>query len=206
MPSESIVWTALPHGFSEPGTDRKLRVSVYLAPRLTAGSGPAPLTVASFPELTHWTERVSSTQLSFELRWEADDAADLHTATLTPLAQDRDPVLWERIFQGVEVEGVQVRTRSVRNLVDVPIASFPADASLAGIRQHYQDSAVSTIFDTPRNRRLQDTLEGIRVVRDATSRSDAPLDWQAPEGGRYRIQSPQVAVDSAAGWCGQGLV
>ena len=82
MPSESIVWTALPHGFSEPGTDRKLRVSVYLAPRLTAGSGPAPLTVASFPELSHWTERVSSIG---NCRWTVVPTPGVLSTSMVPL-------------------------------------------------------------------------------------------------------------------------
>lgn len=79
MARQSLMWTALPNGFTPDGAS--LRMSVLLSPRLEPGSDPP--TLASFsPDWTDWPAALA--QATFEIR--------LGTKTVTvPMAQTAGP-------------------------------------------------------------------------------------------------------------------
>ena len=55
MPAETIVWTALPHGVTGSGANRRLLVSILASPRLTDDRPESRL--EEFAEFAHWTQR-----------------------------------------------------------------------------------------------------------------------------------------------------
>ena len=50
MPSQTLIFATLPNG---PGEKKKLRLSLYLTPRLEGGA-----TLAAFPDILNWTRLV----------------------------------------------------------------------------------------------------------------------------------------------------
>ena len=53
MASQTIIWTALPNGISGTGADRKLKLSVFVSPRLKATQTEGDK-LALFPDLLDW--------------------------------------------------------------------------------------------------------------------------------------------------------
>src|SRR2546428_6283499 len=58
MAKQSLLWTALPNGYSDDG--KSLRVSLLLSPRLDAEADPDQL--ASFPDFVDWPGTLSDTK------------------------------------------------------------------------------------------------------------------------------------------------
>ncbi|WP_406099832.1 peptidoglycan-binding protein [Streptomyces sp. NBC_01013] len=105
MPFEQhINWTVLPAGFSDDGT--QLRVSVFIAPRLTTTDQPQGdasdqqtlSTLGNFPDFVTWPERVKAA--TFEFATGEDDSAvsTSFTGRLDPQGPAPDADLWKKLF------------------------------------------------------------------------------------------------------------
>ena len=60
MAKQTLSFTVLPNGFGSGG---KLRLSVYVTPRLSGAS-----TLNDFPDLLQWTSRIESHGLKFTIK------------------------------------------------------------------------------------------------------------------------------------------
>ena len=191
MPTESIVWTALPHGVTGSGATRRLLVSIVASPRLTdAGNNR----LEEFVEFAHWTQRVADSDVRFEVRWRTAAGQSGSAGTLATLAQELTPALWDRLAW--HTADVTVRPRSVRSFVATPIGSYATGPGYGGIRQSYKNAAVSTITGQPLSPAVDELLVGLRLVHDAPGRADA-AEWTDSTGRRYLVLSPLAALRSA---------
>jgi hypothetical protein len=95
-PPQQVIWTALPNGISPAGGVRKLKLSVFVSPRLSApGVNP---TLGHFPDFVTWADKVKDLQFSVTL------ANSQNRAPAVTLKADRtsdapDPQLWAALFQ-----------------------------------------------------------------------------------------------------------
>lgn len=112
MEKQTLVFTALPNGFTPDGT---ARVSVLVSPRLWADPPPAGiLTLAAYPDLLAWPARVAA------LDWKAslDGGPDL---ALAPEVDARKPELWAALFQAT----TRVKPFVFEDHRGTPVESFP---------------------------------------------------------------------------------
>src|ERR1700719_2754039 len=87
MPNSlTVIWTALPNGFTKDGA--KIKLSLFATIRLTAAGGSGSL--SDFPEVKNWTETVSGYQFKLKFEGVADRAA-----TVT---NDFHPEMWDALF------------------------------------------------------------------------------------------------------------
>src|SRR5256885_8704702 len=63
MATQSILWTALPNGYSEDG--RSLRVSLLVSPRLEPDVDPQ---LKSFPDFVDWPATLAGSRVLFHFR------------------------------------------------------------------------------------------------------------------------------------------
>ncbi|MFF7755722.1 peptidoglycan-binding protein [Streptomyces sp. NPDC007971] len=106
MPFEQhINWTVLPAGLSADGT--QVRVSVFVAPRLTTTDQPPegqppdqPVlsTLGSFPDFLTWPERVEGATFEFASGEDASALTTSFTGRLDPQGPPSDGTLWRKLF------------------------------------------------------------------------------------------------------------
>jgi hypothetical protein len=66
MAEQTVVWTVLPNGISGPSTNRRLQLSVFVSPRLTADEDEDVL--EAFPDLLSWPDRLAAGAVAFTVR------------------------------------------------------------------------------------------------------------------------------------------
>ncbi|GAA2778984.1 hypothetical protein GCM10010521_67490 [Streptomyces rameus] len=106
MPFEQhINWTVLPAGLSEDGT--QVRVSVFVAPRLTTTDQPQEgqppgqpdlSTLERFPDFVSWPERVQGATFEFATGEDASASSTSFTGQLDPQGPVPDGNLWKKLF------------------------------------------------------------------------------------------------------------
>src|ERR1035438_8733896 len=84
MASQTLIFAVLPNGITAKKT---LSVSIYMAPRLDQGA-----TLASFPDILHWTDLVQKHGLKFVLQCGAA------TRTVAVDTAGLRPDVWQAIF------------------------------------------------------------------------------------------------------------
>ena len=131
MTTETIIWTALPNGNTEPGgAGGKLRLSVYVAPRLSA-SARGTQTLAQFPNFLDWPKTLHG--VKFEARF-----AGGPTLQATVVSKP-DSALWKALFApGV---GVDPYTFDQSGLLEGTIHSYPVMRVANVLKTRYQKVA-----------------------------------------------------------------
>ncbi len=112
MEKQTLVFTALPNGFTPGGT---ARVSVLVSPRLLSDSGAAFLTLDAYPDLLQWPARVAA------LSWEASVDGGPALA-LTPEPSPLKPGLWDALFR----DDTRVKPFVFEDYRGTPVESFPS--------------------------------------------------------------------------------
>jgi hypothetical protein len=131
---QSIMWTALPHGLNTRlAHTKKLRVTVYVSPQLTASGNP---TLALFPDFLHWPQTVQG--LQFKVQFGS------HTVSATRVSDDPDPDLWSALFPPTTT----VQAYAFQDPTSKSIVSYPASTVLADIKSRHLD-LVKAITATP---------------------------------------------------------
>jgi hypothetical protein len=112
MTKEKILWTALPNGFTE---DHLLRVSVFLAPRLSnADNSDTVRKLGEFPAFANWPERLG--ELQFKIEFDGGPSAG------GIVAATADVELWQRLFPpDTPVRPYTFRDHAKRNLHVFPV-------------------------------------------------------------------------------------
>jgi hypothetical protein len=150
MAKQTLTFVVLPNG---PAAGGKLRVSVYLTPRLSGASK-----LQSFPDVLHWTERIKTDGLKFTF------TSGPQSATAAVDRSVLRPDIWEAIFRpSTFVEKYRVPRYDRRLFV-----SYPGRDAAAFVKYAYQTLARDPFGDNERENILSDLLSDL-VFRDGTS-------------------------------------
>lgn len=129
MPSQTIVWTALPNGLAGlPDGHKVLKLSVFVAPRLRAAPNEGE-TLKLWPDFVDWPARMQTA--TFKVQFAGGPTLDA--------AVDKsklDSTLWKALFN----PDTFVRAHTFDNYNGRPIISYPARKVHAGIKETYQAS------------------------------------------------------------------
>jgi hypothetical protein len=96
MPQQEIIWTVLPNGVSGAGANAKLRLSVFVSPRLRLDGSEAVPTLDAFEDFRNWPARLASGGLAIDLIVDDGTAAPAPAAIVTTPAPD--PALWTALL------------------------------------------------------------------------------------------------------------
>src|SRR5579863_10090699 len=124
MASQTLIFATLPNGLD--AKNKKLKVSLYLTPRLDGGA-----TLAAFPDFLHWTQQVKDHGIKFTISCGANSATVApDAAALSSLRPD----VWDAIFKpDTFIENFQATDFTQRLIVSYP--SRPALSYLKFLTQ-----------------------------------------------------------------------
>jgi len=133
---QSIVWTALPNGWSSPG--KTLALSVFVAPRLSSSAKPPFLTPFDF---ANWPSTLSN-QKGSALKFSVTFKGHAPVAAAITSAQP-NPRLWSLIFRPAET---RVDPWKFKDLSGAPLRSFSVTGVEDFVRNFY--TAVGKAYPT----------------------------------------------------------
>ncbi len=187
MATESIIWTALPHGTDASGA--VLRLTVFVAPRLIPDGMNGSLNGVDFPGFTNWTALAAAANRQFQvnLRGEAAGSPVQSLGLFAAEPQEFDPELWQALF-----EGTGVQDRRGESIADQPQATYGANAVYRSLQRRYQTAAITTIDPTIPVTEDERAFVNLQELRAGGERpADKPVEWISPRGRRYQIR-PQI--------------
>src|SRR5262249_14110556 len=114
MPTESVIWTALPHGVDDSGT--LLRITVFVSPRLTADAGRSSQPLGDFPAFHDWPQTIS--QLKFAAQF---DGAGTFAAQPDPNSDAPNSGLWKLLCLPGSVVDHAFADLSTRQVRSIPV-------------------------------------------------------------------------------------
>lgn len=126
---QTIQWTALPNGRaskSSGGTPGRLRLSVFVSPRLQAEKGVAETTLDQYPDVLNWTTVAES--LIFSVQFQGGPAV-----AATRVGPAREPALWAALFKN----STFVRPYEFTPLDDKLIYSYPVRHVMSFLQGQY---------------------------------------------------------------------
>ncbi|MGI5521662.1 hypothetical protein ACQEUX_11965 [Micromonospora sp. CA-259024] len=139
MPTQEITWTACPNGRTKAG---RLRVSVFIAPRLSPDFGPTPLT--TFPDFVDWPERLRG-DVRFSLTVGA--GPDERTVPLDIVSAPPDSRRWRALLPPTTtVVGYQTEEHG-----DRPVCTYSMPDVVEAIQAAYLDTAAASTVEPPLN-------------------------------------------------------
>lgn len=142
MNAQTITWTALPNGVVASRTAAKLKLSVFVSPRLQSDNA-AP-TLSLFPDFVDWPGALfpfdASRQISFSVQFGTQRAV---TATRTGALPRYD--LWSALFP----ETARVASFAFPDYKNRPIQSYPVKNIQAFLKQQYVALATSSGEEFP---------------------------------------------------------
>ena len=144
MVDQSIIWTALPNGLTGDPADRRLRISVFVAPRLV--STDAQPRLADFPDLLDWPGRLRDGQVAFAVQARAtpqDPPGQLVLAQV--LSPPPDSGLWAALFDG----STPVESRVSQQPPARPVSSYSVSALHQQLRQGHQALSAASPISRP---------------------------------------------------------
>ena len=137
MPSQKVLWIALPNGISRPPAEPGLRVTVFVSPRLDPQDAPHRL--ESFPDLMNWPQYLKGLRFQVEAGGTAVGAAVRTSA-------DPDPSEYAHIFR----HDTYVRPYVFKNYDARAIRSFPVRKVAAYLQQAYAAVGADSPRELPR--------------------------------------------------------
>ena len=171
MTTETIIWTALPNGNTEPGgAGGKLRLSVYVAPRLSAAGTQ---TLAQFPHFLDWPETLRG--VTFEVGF-----AGGPTLKATVVSKP-DPALWKALFDA-DV-GVDPYKFDRAGLLTGTIHSYPVMRVATAMKQGYQQVSRYAGQERQRGGRLLPGTEALLSLFKELKPSQRYAELFNPKGG-----------------------
>jgi hypothetical protein len=135
MVGETIIWTALPNGLTGEVADRRLRLSVFVSPRLV--SDEPGLTLGEFPDFLDWPARLRGASFSVQARRTPDEEPG-EPVPATVVSPAPDSALWAALFgPSTPVESHQPPEPS-----GTVVNSYSVSAIHAQLKQGHQTLAV----------------------------------------------------------------
>jgi len=176
MADQTVVWTALPNGATGDGASRRLRLSVFVSPRLTSAE-PQP-TLASFADFLVWPHRLAAGQVAFSVQTRAAPGSPPRPLVLaTVVSPPPDPDLWQAVF------GPSTPVESHRaDQVSRVYSTYSMSAVHDQLKQGHQALAVNSPVELP----------GLATLRAGVPASDA----FAPMAGEQVIATLAPAPDA----------
>ncbi len=156
MKRQTVMWTALPNGVSgTPGAgDARVRLSVFVSPRLETNEGGARPTLSQFPDFLNWPERVA--EMQFSVQFGAGPA--IMAERIAPPGEPPAAELWASLFDAnVYVEPYEFPDMSAR-----PILSFPVRNVVSRLKETYQAVGIESPVEIPRLTPENQSLQGVR--------------------------------------------
>jgi hypothetical protein len=150
--TQTIVWTALPDGAAGEAASRRLRLSVFVSPRLTSDEPGA--TLAQFPDLLDWPGRLAAGAVAFFVQARAGlDAAPDQAVLARIVSPPPDPDLWRALFSpSTPVES------HAPDAVATLVNTYSVGAVHQQLRQGHLAVAASTPVALPTRAELDTTL------------------------------------------------
>ncbi len=133
-----LLWTALPAGITGSGGDQRLRLSVFLSPRLDTSIGLPKPTLSQFPDFLDLPATLKSIQFSVQF----GNGAPIPAPRTSP---DPDSSLWKALFN----ESTFVRPHKFEDYSERKIHSFPVKHVLSYLKETYQNVAISSPTELP---------------------------------------------------------
>src|SRR5215212_6834465 len=127
MPEQTILWTAVPNGVSGEGAGRRVRLSVFVSPRLRLADGEGD-TLSLLPDFLNWPQTVQD--YSFAAQFEGGPTVPATTATPSVLRPD----LWTHLFK----PDTFVRSHTYDDYSKHLLISYPVRPLVNGLRRLYQ--------------------------------------------------------------------
>lgn len=183
---QTVQWTALPNGWAvKPagGAPGRLRLSVFVSPRLQAAKGVTEMKLEQYPDVLNWTTVAES--LSFSVQFEGGPAV-----AATRVGPAREPALWAALFKNTTF----VRPYEFTPLDDRLIYSYPVRHVLGFLQGQYSAVGAATpVYHPPSSVVLRPQLLGpITALRIAPSM--APPVAGAMEAAPYAEMSAGLKV------------
>ncbi len=138
--TQTILWIALPNGYVGEVPERRLRLSVFVAPRLRSDAGT---TLALFPDFVDWAARMAPEALSFTVQ--TDNGVSV---VPTVVSDPPDPRLWAALF-GPDTP-VRPFDFNEHDYADRPIVSFSVRDVFSFVKRIYRETAVASPTELPR--------------------------------------------------------
>ena len=135
--TQMIQWVTLPGGVAEDG---RLRLSVFVAPRLRSDEG---MSLVQFPDFVDWAALVGAGQAQFEI--ELTDGT-LLVPEIVSAPPDAD--LWNLLFG----PDTPLRPFEFDDFADRPLVSFSVVKLLDFLKDRYAQLAAGTLDDLPLSR------------------------------------------------------
>lgn len=173
MARQSLVWTALPNGFTPDGSG--LRVSAMLAPRLDPQS-PAPGKLGSFfPDWENWPQTLASAR--FDVTYNGTTVSIPVTTTAGPDRVDTtlgaaDSMVWKALFSA----GTVVIGFVYRDLSSSKMLSYDTVAMAERIADLYRDLARAATDRMPRVTELIETERWRGFIGEVRSLDEHSVD------------------------------
>lgn len=181
MPQQEIIWTVLPNGLSGEGAGAKLRLSVFVSPRLRRDGSETTETLDAFEDFRNWPDRLASGGLAINLIVDGADDPEPATIVTTPAPE---PALWAALLGPqtpvVSHEPGLGEEHVISTYPAAPIASTISNGyKEAGEKSPYRpadDKTLKTSFArlhralVPERSRRRWTRERLRSVDGATGR------------------------------------
>jgi hypothetical protein len=120
MASQTLIFATLPNGLD--ANNKKLRLSLYLAPRLDGGA-----TLAEFPDFLHWTQQMKDHGIKFTISCGANSAS---VAPAAAALKNLRPDVWDSIFKPNTV----IETYQVTDYTKQLIVSYPSRQALSYLK------------------------------------------------------------------------
>ncbi|MBV9266764.1 MAG: hypothetical protein JO061_11400 [Acidobacteriaceae bacterium] len=136
MSIRNIMWTALPNGFTAAGN--KLRLSVYVSPRLVTNNG-VDGELSQFPDFLNWPKTIGP--IKFNVQIQGGPSFTVSRNAATPLA----PKLWTSLFQPT----TYVRSYQLPDKTNLNIRSYPIRKVHSFLKGAYQAVAIQAPDQPP---------------------------------------------------------
>ena len=163
MARQSLMWTALPNGYSADGTS--LRLSVLLSPRLEPQAQPNALS-SFFPDWEDWPATLSTATFTIAMSSGGSVSIPL-TQTTGPNRVDittygaPESAIWKALCSG----SLFVRPYEYKDLSSNPVLSFDTLALAGTIRGLYRRLAASATGDMPKVSDIVDDARWDRLAK-----------------------------------------
>jgi hypothetical protein len=180
MAQEQIIWTAIPSGTVQRGAERRLRLALVPAPRLSPGAGD-PSTLAPFSFLD-WPARLQPGRVSYEVL-----VGGQHTGDAEAVGPAPDPALWRALFDATTPVVGYERARPETNVVN----TYNVEPVVGAVRSGYGQLGTTVPHGQPEATQVRDAF---RDLHDGLS--PAASGPTTPEGPDFAPAGPATPLDA----------
>ncbi|MBM3500327.1 MAG: hypothetical protein FJX74_16850, partial [Armatimonadetes bacterium] len=138
MKQQTVMWTALPNGVA----NGKLRLSVFVSPRLETNEGGPRPSLSQFPDFIEWPARMAEAQFQVRFGGKPPVAAE----RVAPKGAESAGELYRAMLNA----GTYVQPVQLPNLAERAIRSFSVRNVLTHIRDVYRTTAVESPTVVPK--------------------------------------------------------